>query len=249
MSGATLLVSRFTHLFPFYKSCFEAWGFSDVYTTGKEKDGLNMLINEINPRYVFIDSCFYSFATPCMMGQLLRSFPQLNITAVTLHSFPDNLAMWFVFHGVRNYIKMADGMAEFQQGMRCILDGKKYVAPSVLAIIEALPEWLEVKDKADRRQIEVLLMLCNGNSPDDIAGCLHVTRKTVDWHIDQLKKVFHVQTREQLIIMAFYLDVVTKDDMCFFSRNKKMVKLPEWAECKIGKKNEIKKSFNDTNIS
>ena len=71
-------------------------------------------------------------------------------------------------------------------------------------------------------------MLCNGNSPDDIADCLHISRKTVDWHIDRLKDVFHVHTRDQLMCMAFYLDIVNKDDMCFFSRKAKKVRLPEW---------------------
>ena len=89
-----------------------------------------------------------------------------------------------------------------------------------------------MKGKADRRQIEVLVMLCNGNSPGDIADCLHIARKTVDWHIDRLKKVFHAQSQVQLVCAAFYHNVITKNDMCFFSRNKKMVKLPEWAEVK-----------------
>ena len=77
-------------------------------------------------------------------------------------------------------------------------------------------------------------MLCNGNSPDDIADCLHITRKTVDWHIEQLKKVFHAHNQVQLVGAAFYNDVVTKEDMCFFSRNKNFVKLPKWAEVKKG---------------
>jgi len=41
--------------------------------------------------------------------------------------------------------------------------------------------------------------------------------KVVDWHIDRLKDVFHVHTRDQLMCMAIYLDIVNKDDMCFFS--------------------------------
>ena len=64
MSGA-LLVSRYTECFPFFKTFFEELGYTDVHTTEKEKDALNMLINEINPRYVFVDSNFYCFATPC----------------------------------------------------------------------------------------------------------------------------------------------------------------------------------------
>jgi len=168
------------------------------------------------------------------MGELIRSFPQLTIVAVTIHSFPDKLAKWFIIRGVKYYIKLTDGIAEFHRGLRCIREGKEYIAPTVQSIIDALPEWPEAKKKADRRQMEVLVMLCNGNSPVDIADCLHISRSTVDWHIEELRNVFHVDTREQLISMAFCLDMVTKEDLCFFSRNKQKrnVALPEWTMVK-----------------
>jgi DNA-binding NarL/FixJ family response regulator len=234
LKGGTLLVSRYTSLLPFYKTYFEALGYTDVHVTDKEKDGLNMLINEIKPRYVFIDSCFYSFATPYMMGRLLATFPKLIVAAITLNSFSDDLAAWFVFHGVKYYIKLTDGIPEFRHGLHCILEGKSYIAPAVQAIIDGLPEWPDVKQKVERRQIEVLVMLCNGNSPDDIAASLHISRRTVDWHIDELKNVFHAHTREQLICIAFYLDIVNKDDLSFFSRKEAKVNFPEWAEYKRG---------------
>jgi hypothetical protein len=54
MKSGVLLVSRYANLLPFYKSFFEGLGFPDVHTTDKDKDGLNMLINELNPRRIFI---------------------------------------------------------------------------------------------------------------------------------------------------------------------------------------------------
>ena len=91
VSEGTLLVSRYTPLLPFYRTLLEAWGYSPVSTTDKEKDALNMQINDLKPRYMLIDSCFYSFATPYMMGQLLSAFPSLTIAAITLNSFPDEV--------------------------------------------------------------------------------------------------------------------------------------------------------------
>jgi len=52
--------------------------------------------------------------------------------------------------------------------LQCILEGKNYIAPSVQALIDSLQEQPDVKLKPDRRQFEVLVMLCNGNSPDDM---------------------------------------------------------------------------------
>ena len=232
MRGGTLLVSRYTNFLPHFKQRLEALGFTDVHVTDKEKDGLNMLINEVKPHFLIMGSNFYSAATPYMLGQLLMLFPKLTIAAVTTAPFPDEMAAWFIFHGVGYYINLFDGLEEFHHGLNCLLQGREYVAPAVQKIISDLPEWPEIRNKADKRQIEVLIMLCNGNSPADIADCLHISRWTVDWHINELKELFHVHTREQLISMAFYLDIVDKKDLCFFSRKAKKVVLPNWTVVK-----------------
>ena len=228
MSKGTLLVSRYTKLLPHFKKRLEALGFPDVHVTDKEKDGLNTVINEVKPHYVILGSNFYSAATPYMAGQLHNLFPRLTIAAVTTAPFPDDLAAWFVFHGVRYYINLFDGIDEFHHGLNCLLTGKEYIAPSVQRIINQFHEWPDVRHKADKRQLEVLIMLCNGKSPVAIADCLHISRWTVDWHIKELKKVFHVHTREQLISIAFYLGIVDKKDLCFFSTKANKVVIPQW---------------------
>jgi len=228
MKGTTLLVSRYTKLLPHFKKRLEALGFNDVHVTDKEKDSLNMLINEIKPRYLLISSNFYYAATPYMVGQLVRLFPRMTIAAVTTAPFPDDLAANFIFHGAGYYINLFDGLDEFYHGLHCILQGKKYVSPAVQNIINDLSEWPEVKKKANQRQIEVLLMLCNGYCNIDIADCLHISRKTVDYHINTLKKVLHVHTREQIICMAFYLDMVRKEDMGFFAKKATKINKPKW---------------------
>jgi len=64
-----------------------------------------------------------------------------------------------------------------------------------------------------------------------------------------LKKVFHAHNQVQLVCAAFCNDVVTKDDMCFFMEKAQKVKLPEWAECKIGTRNEKTKDTSSVCIS
>jgi len=217
-------VSRYTKLLPHFKQRLEVLGFPDVHVTDREKDGLNMIINEVKPHFLIMGSNFYSAATPYMAGQLLRLFPRLTVAAVTTAPFPDDLAAWFIFHGVNYYINLFEGIDEFHLGLNCLLQGKEYIAPAVKQYINQLHELPEIRTKADKRQFEVLIMLCNGNSPIAIADCLHISRWTVDWHIKELKKLFHVHTREQLISMAFYLDMVRKEDMVFFAQNAEKVR-------------------------
>ena len=228
MSRGTLLVSRYTKLLPHFKQRLEDLGFNDVHVTDREKDGLNMLINEVKPHFLIMGSNFYHAATPYMAGKLHQLFPKLTIAAVTTAPFPDDLAANFIFHGVGYYINLFDGIDEFHHGLNCLLQGKEYVAPAVRALIDAMTELPEIKHHADKRQIEVLIMLCNGTNNIDIANCLHISRRTVDWHINELKKVFHVHTREELICMAFYLDMVRKEDMVFFANKANKIIKPKW---------------------
>jgi hypothetical protein len=138
--NAVLLISRYTNLLPFYKSFFEGLGFSDVHTTDKDKDGLNMLINELKPRRIFIASNFYSIATPYMVGLLHEMFPKINITAVTTDDFPNNMAAWFLFHEAKSYVNLLDSIEELKNGLKHIRGGENYVSPSVQRIIDGLED-------------------------------------------------------------------------------------------------------------
>jgi DNA-binding NarL/FixJ family response regulator len=228
MQGGTLLVSRFVNWFPHFKMRLEALGFPDVHVTNKEKDGLNMLINELKPQYVLISSNFYDCGTPYMVGQLMCDFKDLNIAVINTSPFPDAIAAWFVFHGIQYYVKWLDGKEEFHRGLKCILNRKKYIAPDVQAIIDEIGE-IPVALKETRRQREVLLMLCNGCSIKKMIRNLQVCRATIENHIRELMKIFNSRDRLQLMRIVSDLEIFTKEEMCFYDDGDKIVSLPEWA--------------------
>jgi DNA-binding NarL/FixJ family response regulator len=237
MSGGTLLVSRYTNWFPHFKMSLEALGFPDVYVTDREKDGLNTQINELSPRYVLIDSNFYDCGTPYMAGQMLSLFTSQNtkqkmkriIAVITTSPFPDGIATWFIFHGLDFYVKWSDGLEEFQHGLRCILEGKKYIAPDVQYILDELGEYPIVPLKATKRQKEIYLMLCCGFSIKRIESDLHIGKTTVELHIRELMKIFNSRGREELIKTAYCLEIFSRQDLGFNDTDYNNIKLPEWA--------------------
>jgi DNA-binding NarL/FixJ family response regulator len=229
MKGGTLLVSREINWFSQFKTCLEEFGFPDVHVTGIEKDGLNMLINELKPEYFLIGSNFYDCATPYMLGQLLGLFPKLNIAVLTSTPFPDAIATWFIFHGIKFYVKLSDGQDEFQYGLQCFLNGKKYIAPDVQRILDSLDENTAVPMRATRRQKEILLMLCCGFSINRIEERLHICKVTVEKHIKELLKIFNSRGREELIKTAYCLDIFSKNELRFYDTGYNNTGLPDWA--------------------
>jgi DNA-binding NarL/FixJ family response regulator len=240
--NAVLLVSRYTNLLPFYKSYFEWIGFSDIHTTDKDKDGLNMLINELRPRRIFIASNFYSIATPYMVGILHKMFPKIHITVVTTGDFSENMAVWFIYHGANSYVSLLDGIEELKNGLRNIRDGEDYISPAVKRIIDSLDEKPDCNLKITKRQKEILFMICNGFSREKIEEELHISSYTICYHLKELMKIFHVHSKEELIKIAVCLDIVAKNNLCFNADKKLIASLPDWARAQINI-NKINKKY------
>jgi DNA-binding CsgD family transcriptional regulator len=228
--GGTLIVSRAVKLFPYIKKRFEELGFPDVDITGEEKDSLNRVIREKKPWLALVGSGFYQACTPYMMGRLLRDFPKLNIAAVNVGNFPDTLAAWFIWRGVKSYLNILEGYEEFHQGLQRVRAGKTYISPAVQRLMDDFPEWPKTPTDITDRQMEVLLLVCNGFIPEHIGKNMHISRATVNWHLKEMYHTFHVSSREELEKAAFSLKLVTDKDLVFYDdREPKPEPLPEWA--------------------
>jgi DNA-binding NarL/FixJ family response regulator len=229
MPGGTLMISRAKMIFPEVKQRLEYLGFTDVDITAEERDSLNMVINEKKPRLVLVGSGFYQAGTPNMMGELLERFPELNIAAVSVHDFPDALAAWFIWHGVKSYVNLWEGREEFHRGLQEVRQGRQYISPNIQRLLDLFPEWPDTKSKVTKRQMEIIVFLCNGYAPEHIGDEMHITGRTVSTHLENLYEIFHVKNRGEMVARAWQLDLVTKDDMRFFDRKEKAGPLPEWA--------------------
>jgi DNA-binding NarL/FixJ family response regulator len=227
MTGGTLIISRAKNILPFWKYYLKTVGFQNVAITTEEKDSLNWVINKLKPRLVFMESCFYEAATPYMTGRLLRNFPKLRIVAFSVGDFPDDLAMWFYFHGVKNYINFRDGMSEFRRGIQKILRGEEFRSRKVQRRIDLRREIPKPAYRFTKRQMEVLLLLCNGFTTDEAGEVLYISARTVEKHKTSLYAVFHVRNERELMRVAYYMDLFKKDELCFYGGKWVIPPLPE----------------------
>jgi len=230
MAGGTLMVSRAVNLFPYWKKELETFGFKDVSFTDQEKDGLNSVIRKINPGILIIGCGFYRNSTPYMMRQLLNDFPKLNIAAVNIHEYPDDLAMCFITNGVKSYVNMMDGMEEFYRGMKAVSDGKNYVSPVVLDRINIRKEYPMPAAKITNRQEEVIRLLCSGFKEEEIADTLHISRRTVVTHKTDIFRALNVRNSYELFRAAQNLNIVNPDEIYFYPKDMTVFPLPEKAK-------------------
>jgi DNA-binding NarL/FixJ family response regulator len=226
MTGGVLVVSRAKNLLPSFKSYLAGVGFTDIAVSSCEKDALNYLLAEIKPKLVFIESCFYECATPYMLGRLLRDFPKLKVVAFSVGEFPDDLAMWFFFHGVMSYVNMRDGFGELRCSLQTILAGGASWTQKVQDRIDLRREMPDPALDISNRQREVMFFMGNGFTSAETGDKMAICVRTVEAHKKALYELFHVRNENELIRVAYCLDLLEKEDLCFYGGNWVVSPLP-----------------------
>jgi DNA-binding NarL/FixJ family response regulator len=219
MAKGTLLVSRAAENHAEHKKALEELGFKDVTVTAAEKDGLNLLINELQPSLVIVGSGFYKSATPYMMAMLKRQFKELNIAVVSLDNYPADLAIKFVVNGINSYVNYLDGKPEFYKGLDNLREGRKFIASSVQERMETKGELPAPSVELRERETEVLRLLCNGFTTVEIANELYISVRTVKFHKSELFNNLGIRNENELIRVALYLGLIKIDELDFYGGN------------------------------
>jgi DNA-binding NarL/FixJ family response regulator len=230
--GGVLMLFRAAELQTEIKGWLEASGFEDVAVTGKENEELNKAICNKNPRLVIIDSLFYQDGTPNRIGELVKLFPELNIAVVSFHDFSERRAPWFIWEGAKSYLSLWEWYGEFKRCLRIVREGGQYISPKVQRLIDHCGEWPDTKSKMTKRQKECLIMLCCGIIPLQIGEILNISLSTVYNHLNSLYRAFHVGSREEMVALAWEMELVTPKDIRLYNKKKERLLLPEWAAVK-----------------
>lgn len=210
------MVSRMVNLHGHIKTRLETLGFENVTVTGVEKDGLNMLINELKPRIILMGCKFYSYATPFMMADLHKCFPKQNFAALSVTGFPAKRAMDFIINGVKSYINLLEGYEQFYKGLDEIRDGKEYISPEVQGHIDKR-SYQKASKMLTEAETEITRLLANGFKGCEVADVLHISERTVDTHKSNIFSALKVRNEVELVRMALYLKIISQDELDFYN--------------------------------
>jgi DNA-binding NarL/FixJ family response regulator len=227
-NGRTLHLSREKALYPLFRRRLAQLGFTDCEVTGEERDSLNSVINDLKPRLILVDSDFYECSTPYMMRQLLKTFPKLNIAAVSeFCKIPADTAMWFIINGVKSYLNFFEGPDEFYQGLNKIRDGEDYVSPKVIERIEMRREMPERAGNITPQHFEIIRLLCNGFTGSEICKVLAISEQTLYGHKRRIYTFLNVRNENELIRVALFHGWIKLDELRFYGGEYKLNPLPE----------------------
>lgn len=189
-----------------------------------EFDGSIEVISEVNDGVECIDNLVYvkpdilllDINMPKKNGvEVLEEIRKKNIDVkvliLTVHNEVEYLIK-AVDIGVDGYIVKDSGSAELKKAINCILNGEKYIQPSLIpALNNRLVSRDTDKEKIDsltNREMEVLIQVANGMFNKEIATSLNISERTVKNHISNIFKKIDVNDRTQAAVFAIKNDII-----------------------------------------
>jgi two-component system response regulator NreC len=182
----------------------------DIEVVGEAADGVEALkmAREKSPEVVIMD-----IAMPVMGGleatqKIIKEYPNIKILVLTQHDDKEHV-LRVIEAGASGFIAKAAASSELVAGIRAVYRGDSYLSPSVAKILVE-DYYSGARERANQdpysrlteREREVLRLLVQGHSTQEIANILVITPKTVEGHKTNLMSKLDIHNRIDLVKYA-----------------------------------------------
>ncbi|HJX13014.1 MAG TPA: response regulator transcription factor [Dehalococcoidales bacterium] len=189
----------------------------DIEVVGEATNGTEALklVPELNPDVVIMD-----ISMPIMGGleatrRIHRELPNTRILVLTQHDDKE-----YVFpvieSGASGLISKAAASSELVSGIRAVHRGDSYLSPSVAKLLvenfqhtASERAVLDPYGQLTERERDVLKLLAEGYSTQEIAAMLVVTPKTVEGHKTNLMAKLGIHNRIDLVKYALRRGIIS----------------------------------------
>ena len=162
----------------------------DIRVVAEAADGLEALplISQCHPDVVVTETIMPRMNGLELTGQLLRRYPDLKVLVLTRNDRED-CVLRLVQAGAGGYLLKTVDRSDLLAALRAVVSGGRVLQPVALECV--LDDYLQrVREPTARRyaveltprEREVLKLIAEGNTNQDIADLLCLSRKTVETH-------------------------------------------------------------------
>ena len=162
----------------------------DIIVVGEAGDGLEALplVGSCCPEVIITETIMPRMNGLELTGQVLRRYPQLKVLALTRNDRKD-CVLRLVQAGATGYLLKTVTTDDLVSAVRAVAEGGRVLQPKTLEVVlkdyvqrvgEAHPR--RGADELTAREREVLKLIAEGNTNQDIAELLCLSRKTVETH-------------------------------------------------------------------
>jgi two-component system response regulator NreC len=162
----------------------------DIQVVAEAGDGLEALplVSQCHPDVVVTETIMPRMNGLELTGQLLRRYPDLKVLVLTRNDRED-CVLRLVQAGANGYLLKTVDRTDLLSAVRAVVRGGRILQPVALEAV--LDDYLQrVREPSARRhsaeltarEREVLKLIAEGNTNQDIAELLCLSRKTVETH-------------------------------------------------------------------
>ena len=170
----------------------------DMAVAGEAGDGVEVLqkARELQPDVVLMDLSMPGPGSGDVIRQVLRACPSTRVLILTMHDDPAYLAA-ALSAGAAGYVvkKVAD--SELVQAIRAVHAGRTFVD-----LTQTTPPTSQRPKDLSQREREVLRLLAQGHSNQQIADRIRVSVKTVETYRTRLSEKLGLKGRAELYRFA-----------------------------------------------
>ena len=189
----------------------------DMDVVGEAANGREALdmVRKLLPDVVLMD-----IAMPIMGGleatrRICKEFPGVKVLALT--QYDDREYVFPVIEaGAYGFISKTAASSEVATGIRSVYRGDSFLSPSVARLLiedyqqgASLRKGHDPYEELTDREREILKLLAEGNTTQEIARMLAISPKTVDGHKTNLMAELDLHNRADLIKYALRKGIIT----------------------------------------
>ncbi|SFA90102.1 two component transcriptional regulator, LuxR family [Lentibacillus halodurans] len=185
---------------------------ADINVAAEADDGGEAvrLALELRPDIILMDLVMKEMDGIEATKQIIEQWPEAKIIVVT--SFLDDEKVYPALEaGAVSYMLKTSKANEIAKAIRATHEGQSILEPEVTGkIMNRMRKKPadSLHDQLTEREMEILLLVAQGKSNQEIANELFIALKTVKVHISNILGKLEVQDRTQAVIYAFKHDLV-----------------------------------------
>lgn len=189
----------------------------DMEVVGEAANGSEAIdmVRKLKPDVVLMD-----IAMPVMGGleatrRICREFPKIKVLVLTQYDDKEYV-LPVIEAGASGFISKAAASSELIIGIRAVYGGDSYLSPPVAKLLVESYRY-KASGKADHdpyeqltdRERDVLKLMAEGHTNQEIADILVISRKTVEGHKTNLMAKLDIHNRTELVKYALRKGIIT----------------------------------------
>ncbi|WP_076364317.1 response regulator transcription factor [Peribacillus simplex] len=189
---------------------------SDIEVIGEADNGLKAveLALELRPDIILMDLVMPEMDGIEATKRIIEKWPEAKIIIVT--SFLDDEKVYPALEaGATSYMLKTSKASEIARAVRSTFQGQSVLEPEVTGkMMEKLrrPKVTQLHDQLTNREMEILLLMTQGKTNQEIADELYIALKTAKVHVSNILSKLAVQDRTQAVIYAFKHSLVPEEE-------------------------------------